>query len=205
LVIPIKAIITGYVGILLQAAAFLSVGLWASSLTQNQIVAAIVSFALLLILWLSDNLAIFGRTIGAIVSYNQCYQSLSVIPTGRDPEHDVIYYLTLVVAGIVLSTLSLQSGGIASHGVAPESISRRISIESLRSRLPRWHFGLLAGLGAWLVQGEFGLLPRILIAAGVLLLGIYVALDPEDVWTKLTGRARCTRQHGPIAVARSPF
>ncbi|MBV9579210.1 MAG: GldG family protein [Chloroflexi bacterium] len=49
-------------------------------------------------------------------------------------------------------------------------------------------FGLLAGLGAWLVQGEFGLLPRILIAAGVLLLGIYVALDPEDVWSKLTGR-----------------
>jgi ABC-type uncharacterized transport system involved in gliding motility auxiliary subunit len=49
-------------------------------------------------------------------------------------------------------------------------------------------FGLLAGLGAWLVQGEFGLVPRILLAAGVLLLGIYVALDPEDVWSKLTGR-----------------
>ncbi len=50
-------------------------------------------------------------------------------------------------------------------------------------------FGLLAGVGAWLVQGDFSLLPRILIAAGVLLLGIYVALDPEDVWTKITGRS----------------
>jgi ABC-type uncharacterized transport system involved in gliding motility auxiliary subunit len=49
-------------------------------------------------------------------------------------------------------------------------------------------FGLLAGVGAWLVQGDFGLVPRVLIAAGVLLLGIYVALDPEDVWTKVTGR-----------------
>ena len=49
-------------------------------------------------------------------------------------------------------------------------------------------FGLLAGLGAWLVQGEFGLVPRILLAGGVLLIGIYVALDPEDVWSKLTGR-----------------
>jgi ABC-type uncharacterized transport system involved in gliding motility auxiliary subunit len=49
-------------------------------------------------------------------------------------------------------------------------------------------FGLLAGLGAWLVSGEFGLLPRILIAAGVLLIGIYIALDPEDVWSKVTGR-----------------
>ena len=49
-------------------------------------------------------------------------------------------------------------------------------------------FGVLAGLGAWLVQGDFSLIPRILIAGGVLLLGIYVALDPEDVWAKLTGR-----------------
>jgi ABC-type uncharacterized transport system involved in gliding motility auxiliary subunit len=49
-------------------------------------------------------------------------------------------------------------------------------------------FGLLAGLAVWLVQSDFGLVPRILIAGGVLLLGIYVALDPEDVWAKLTGR-----------------
>jgi len=63
------------------------------------------------------------------------------------------------------------------------------SVETLRFPLAALGiFGLLAGLGAWLVQGEFGLLPRILIAAGVLLLGIYVALDPEDVWSKVTGR-----------------
>ncbi len=49
-------------------------------------------------------------------------------------------------------------------------------------------FGILAGLGALLVEGQFGLVERILIAAGVLFLGIYVALDPEDVWAKLTGR-----------------
>ena len=49
-------------------------------------------------------------------------------------------------------------------------------------------FGVLAGLAVWLVQGDFGLVPRILIAGGVLLLGIYVALDPEDVWAKVTGR-----------------
>jgi ABC-2 type transport system permease protein len=103
-------IITGYIGIFLQAAAFLSVGLWASSLTQNQIVAAIISFAALLILWLSDNLGQFlGGTIGQIVSYTSVINHFQEFPQGVIESRDVIYYLTLVVAGIVLSTLSLQS------------------------------------------------------------------------------------------------
>ena len=63
------------------------------------------------------------------------------------------------------------------------------SIEALRVPLAAVGiFGILAGLGAWLVNGQFDLLPRILIAGGVLLLGVYVALDPEDVWERLTGR-----------------
>src|ERR1700736_6897685 len=65
----------------------------------------------------------------------------------------------------------------------------RFSLEALRFPLAALGiFGLLAGLGAWMVQGDFSLVPRILVAAGVLLLGIYVALDPEEVWRKLTGR-----------------
>src|SRR5205085_7645490 len=103
-------IITGYIGIFLQAAAFLSVGLWASSLTQNQIVAAIISFAALLILWLSDNLGQFlGGTVGQIVSYTSVINHFQEFPHGVIETKDVIYYLTLVVAGIVLSTLALQS------------------------------------------------------------------------------------------------
>jgi ABC-2 type transport system permease protein len=103
-------ILTGYLGVFLQAAAFLAVGLWASSLTQNQIVAAIVSFALLLILWLSDNLGQFlGGTIGQIVSYTSVINHFQSFPQGVIESKDVIYYLTLVIAGVVLSTLSLQS------------------------------------------------------------------------------------------------
>jgi gliding motility-associated transport system permease protein len=103
-------IITGYIGIFLQAAAFLSIGLWASSLTQNQIVAAIISFAALLILWLSDNLGQFlGGTFGQIVSYTSVINHFQEFPQGVIESRDVIYYLTLVIAGIVLSTLSLQS------------------------------------------------------------------------------------------------
>ena len=103
-------IITGYLGILLQAAAFLSVGLWASSLTSNQIVAAIIAFALLLVLWLSDNLGQFlGGTVGSIVSYTSVINHFQSFPQGVIQSNDVIYYVTLILGGIVLSTLSLQS------------------------------------------------------------------------------------------------
>jgi ABC-2 type transport system permease protein len=102
--------ITGYLGIFLQAAAFLSVGLWASSLTQNQIVAALIAFAALLVLWLSDSLGQFlGGTVGQIVSYVSVINHFQEFPQGVIESKDVIYYLTLVAAGIVLSTLSLQS------------------------------------------------------------------------------------------------
>ncbi|MBV9543711.1 MAG: ABC transporter permease subunit [Chloroflexi bacterium] len=103
-------IITGYIGVLLQAAAFLAVGLWASSLTQNQIVSALVAFALLLILWLSDNLGQFlGGTIGTIVSYTSVINHFQSFPQGVIQTNDVIYYLTVISAGLVLSTLSLQT------------------------------------------------------------------------------------------------
>ena len=71
---------------------------------------ALVSFALLLILWLSDNLGQFlGGTVGSIVSYTSVINHFQSFPQGVIQSNDVIYYLTLVLAGIVLSTLSLQS------------------------------------------------------------------------------------------------
>ncbi|MDQ3808680.1 MAG: ABC transporter permease [Chloroflexota bacterium] len=103
-------IVAGYVGVILQAAAFLAVGLWASSLTENQIVAAVLAFIFLLVLWLSDNLGqSLGGTVGTIVSYTSVMNHFQDFPQGVINTKDVIYYLTMVAAGLVLSTLSLQS------------------------------------------------------------------------------------------------
>ena len=103
-------ILSGYVGVFLQASAFLAVGLWASSLTQNQIIAAIVAFGGLLILWLSDNLGQFlGGTFGSIVSYTSVINHFQNFPQGVINSPDVVYYLTVIAAGLVLSTLSLQA------------------------------------------------------------------------------------------------
>lgn len=103
-------ILTGYLGVTLQAAAFLSLGLWASSVTQNQIIAAIMAFGLILILWLSDSLGQFlGGTLGAIVSYVSVTNHFNDFTRGVINTKDVVYHLTLVAAGIALTTVSLQS------------------------------------------------------------------------------------------------
>jgi hypothetical protein len=63
-----------------------------------------------LILWLSDNLGQFlGGTFGTIVSYTSVINHFQSFPQGVIQTNDVVYYLTLILAGIVLSTLSLQS------------------------------------------------------------------------------------------------
>lgn len=102
--------LTGYVGVILQGSAFLAIGLWASSLTENQIVAAVLAFVFLLVLWLSDNLGqSLGGTVGTIVSYTSVANHFNDFPTGVINTKDVLYYLTLMAGGLVLSTLSLQS------------------------------------------------------------------------------------------------
>src|ERR1051326_4149651 len=64
------------------------------------------------------------------------------------------------------------------------------SVDTLRTPLVALGvFALLAGAATGLVGGVPDWLPRAFYAAGILLLGIYVALDPEAVWAKITGRS----------------
>jgi ABC-2 type transport system permease protein len=50
-------ILGGYIGFLLMGCAFISIGLFFSSLTDNQLVAAVLTFAALLLIWILDFVA----------------------------------------------------------------------------------------------------------------------------------------------------
>lgn len=60
---------------------------------------------------------------------------------------------------------------------------------------------LVAAVGAFLVFEDFNLPVRILAAAGVLLVGTYVALDPEDVWRRLTAQRALYGGNAALMVA----
>ena len=54
--VVVSEIVGGYIGFFLLGSAFIAVGLFVSSLTDNQVIAAVVTFAALLIMWILDAL-----------------------------------------------------------------------------------------------------------------------------------------------------
>lgn len=54
--IALPEIIGGYIGFILLGASFIAIGLFVSSLTENQLVAAIITFSSLLFFWVMDSL-----------------------------------------------------------------------------------------------------------------------------------------------------
>ncbi|MEW5947319.1 MAG: ABC transporter permease [bacterium] len=103
-------ILGGYAGLLLMGAAFVAVGLFASSLTNNQMVAGIVAFGILLLLWLIEWAA------GALgMASTKVFEALSILRHYNDFEKGVVdtvhvyYYFALVFLFLFLSIRSLET------------------------------------------------------------------------------------------------
>ncbi|HEX5646128.1 MAG TPA: ABC transporter permease subunit [Nitrospira sp.] len=87
-------VLTGYLGMALLGALFLAVGLFASALTENQIVAAFVGFGTLLTMWLVAGLgALLGdTTMGHIVSYISFMEHYDRLVNGLIDTSDLVYF-----------------------------------------------------------------------------------------------------------------
>ncbi len=103
--------ISGYLGVFLQWLAFLAIGLVASSLSQNQIVAGVITFAVLLILWLSDILA--GSVLSGIpadvaryISMTRRFEDMS---RGVIDTKDIVFFVSVVVSCLFLATQIITS------------------------------------------------------------------------------------------------
>lgn len=101
---------TGYLGLLLQGAAFIAVGLLISSLTENQVVAAVATFGTLLIFWVISWAAdAAGPTLGRILAHISLTEHFDSFGKGVIDTKDVIYYLNLTVLSLFLTLRSLES------------------------------------------------------------------------------------------------
>jgi ABC-2 type transport system permease protein len=105
------SILTGYVGLLLAGGSFVAIGLFASSLTQNQIVAAMVGFVLLLLIWyLGSVLGVFLQPpVGSFFQYVSGYNHYSNFAQGQIVLKDVVYFLTLIVCALFVTSRVLEA------------------------------------------------------------------------------------------------
>ncbi len=98
-------IFTGYLGLVLLGGLFLAIGLLASALTENQIVAAFVSFGLLLFLWLLAGLgSLLGDTAaGQIISYISYMDHYDKLVRGLIDTKDLVYFGSAIVLMLFLA------------------------------------------------------------------------------------------------------
>ncbi|HZU06738.1 MAG TPA: ABC transporter permease [Chloroflexota bacterium] len=103
-------ILSGYLGVILLGAAFLAVGLFASSLTQNQIIAYLLAFVLLLLLWLADGMGNFtGGRIGDLFRFLSVTRHFDEFPRGIIDTRHVVYFLSVIAAALFFTVLSVQA------------------------------------------------------------------------------------------------
>jgi ABC-2 type transport system permease protein len=105
-----KPILSGYLGMFLYGAALLAVGLFISTLTENQIVAVVITFGTSLFLWLIESLS--SSTMGvakSVISYLSVISHLDDFLKGVIDTSHIIYYLTFAFVGLFLTYRSLES------------------------------------------------------------------------------------------------
>ena len=105
-----KPIATGYLGLLLMGGCFLSLGLFISSLTKNQIVAAMATFAVFLMLWVINWISTFvGPTTQTVLQYLSLTEHFDDFAKGVIDTKHVIYYLSFMAFGLFLTAKSVDS------------------------------------------------------------------------------------------------
>ena len=103
-------IATGYLGLFLLGCTALAVGLFASSLTSNQIIAAVVAGGILCALWFLGMLAdLLPEAMGEVLSYLSLYYHFPDFMRGVIDTRAIIYYLSVTVLFLFLATRSLES------------------------------------------------------------------------------------------------
>lgn len=97
-----------YLGMLLLLSSFAAIGLYLSSLTENQTIAAISTFGVLLMLWIVDWL---GSSVGngqSVLAYLSILKHHQAMLEGVFKSSDIAYYLLLITGFLVLTIRQLD-------------------------------------------------------------------------------------------------
>ena len=102
-------IISGYLGIILLGASFLSFGLMISSMCRNQIVSALTSFGVLLILWIVSSFSDRTDTTSQFLKYISPVTHLDDFSRGVLSIKDTVYYASFIAVSLFCTVKSVES------------------------------------------------------------------------------------------------
>ena len=102
-------VLGGYIGALCLGGAFCAVGLFASSLTRNQIIAFIIGMIICFTLAILDQMLIFfpGKIV-AIISYLSAHNHFENIAKGIIDTRDLLYFLSVVFIALFATGLVME-------------------------------------------------------------------------------------------------
>lgn len=102
-------IVGGYIGFILLGASFLSIGVFASSLTENQVVAVITSFVMMLIMWIISAVSgYFGGTIAKVLNWISLLSRYDDFNRGILNFGSVVYYLSFIFVMLFLTVRMIE-------------------------------------------------------------------------------------------------
>lgn len=108
--LDIGPVITSYFGTFLLGMAIIPIGLFFSSLTENQIVAAFTSLSVILALWILVLTAkLFAYPLNEIIAFISLSDHLETMKFGFFGVRHVVYYVTVSVFWLVLTWMSVES------------------------------------------------------------------------------------------------
>lgn len=104
-------LIAGYLGTWLMSAAFVAVGLLASSFTRSQVIALVVGFALLLVFWvLGYAVPDTDGGVGAVLASLSMLSHLENLLRGLLHVKDLVYYATFIGFFLFATWQRIESG-----------------------------------------------------------------------------------------------
>jgi ABC-2 type transport system permease protein len=105
-----RPVATGYLGLVLMGGCFLSLGLFVSSLTKNQIVAGMVTFAVFLLFWVINWISSFvGPTMQAVLNYLSITEHLNDFARGVIDTKHLVYYASFIAFSLFLTVRAVDS------------------------------------------------------------------------------------------------
>ena len=106
---PWRLLLAGYAGILLLGGSLLALGTFISSLTENQLIAAVLTFVAFLFLWVLD----LGHTseggLGSVLQYLSASRHYDDFARGIIDTSGLIYYFSFMILFVFLTVRSIDS------------------------------------------------------------------------------------------------